>query len=77
MSFRISTSLRKGGKSTATRALRDSVLRPALIAADQVACEFDHGNRLAFLVQAIQREYPAIDTEAARQAAKRYTEGEA
>lgn len=77
MTDRLAMGLRRGGKSTSLDAMHNEALTATLEAADQVACEFEHPHRQAFLIQAVQREFPGIDPEAAARAAKRYVAREA
>lgn len=45
---------------------------PTLCAADQVACEFVHKQRVEFLAQAIRREHDDVDEPTSRDIAHLY-----
>lgn len=57
---------RDGGKSQRCATRLFAQVRPTLIAADQVACEFEHKHRIEFLAQAIRREHDDVSEGAAR-----------
>lgn len=47
-------------------------VRQTLVAADQVACEFVHEQRIEFLAQAIRREHEDVDEPTSRDLAQLY-----
>lgn len=47
-------------------------VRATLVAADQVACEFVHEQRLEFLAQAVRREHDGVDEPTSRDLATLY-----
>lgn len=47
-------------------------VRATLVAADQVACEFVHEQRVEFLAQAVRREHEDVDDPTSRDLAQLY-----